>query len=218
MATFLDLGLLQHFAIIFPFLLVFVVTYAILTKFKVISEETSINALIAFAFAAMTLFSKPANALIITASPWFVVMFMFILFLILGFRLLGVRDTQIQHVMEMEFGAPHWIVIVIVALILIGSIGVVLGPGLLEDRFDASTPSITSNDAGSAAASAASKDTGNGASAGTGTQGPQFQKNVTDVLFHPKVIGFASLMLIVVFAIRTLMWVPPSSSGGGKEE
>src|SRR3989338_445925 len=132
MATFLDLGLLQHFAIIFPFLLVFVVTYAILTKFKVISEETSINALIAFAFAAMTLFSKPANALIITASPWFVVMFMLILFVILGFRLLGIKESKITDVMEKEFGAPHWLIIVMVGLIIIGSMGVVFGPGVLQ--------------------------------------------------------------------------------------
>ncbi len=211
MATFLDLGLLTHFAAIFPFLLVFVVSYAILVKFKVFSEENSINAIISFALAAMTLFSRPAQALIVTASPWFIVLFMMILFVILAYRLIGVRDEQITSVMESEFGAPHWFIIVIVALILIGSIGVVFGPGLLEDRVEPNIPGVPSVTPSSGASGAGA--------APPSAPNDQFTKNVTDVLFHPKVIGFASLMLIVVFAIRTLMYSPPaSSSGGGGEE
>jgi len=198
MATFLDLGLLTHFAIIFPFLLVFVVTYAILIKFKLVSEENSINAIIALAFASMTLFSKTANALIITASPWFVVMFMLILFVILGFRLLGISESKITGVMEKEFGTPHWLIIVMVGLIIIGSMGVVFGPGLLQGKLEPSATGPVVVD---------------GVGIAEGSEG-QFQANVADVLFHPKVIGFAALMLIVVFAIRTLMYESGSSSEG----
>ena len=198
MATFLDLGLLTHFAIIFPFLLVFVVTYAILIKFKIVSEENSINAIIALAFASMTLFSKTANALIITASPWFVVMFMLILFVILGFRLLGISESKITGVMEKEFGTPHWLIIVMVGLIIIGSMGVVFGPGLLQGKLEPSATGPVVVD---------------GVGIAEGSEG-QFQANVADVLFHPKVIGFAALMLIVVFAIRTLMYESGSSSEG----
>ena len=201
MATFLDLGLLTHFAAFFPFLLVFIAAYAILLKFKTFSEERSINAIIAFALASMTLFSRPAQVLITTASPWFVVLFMLILLVILAYRLIGVRESQIEKVMESEFGTPHWLIIVFVALILIGSLSIVFGPGLLEDKVEPSIPGVPA--------------TGTTTEAGTGTQ---FTRNVTDVLFHPKVIGFVALMLIVVFAIRTLMYGPPASGGSGKEE
>lgn len=192
MATFLDIGLLQHFSVIFPFLLVFVGSYALLLKLKLISEDKGINAIIALALASMTLLSDAAVQLITTASPWFVVLFMFLLFLVLIFRFMGVKEDTITGVMESGWEAPHWIILVIIILIVMGSIGVVFGPGLLEVREQPSQGQVINQ------------------TIPPGQTG-DFNQNIVNVAFHPKVVGLISLLLIALFAIRTLAYGKPGA-------
>lgn len=199
MATFLDIGLLGHFSIIFPFLLVFIVTYALLHKYKFVSEEKGVNALIAFAVACLTLFSKAATTLIFLVSPWFVIIFLFILFVLLAFRFMGTKADVIEDVMSKDFGPIHWVMIVVVALIALSAIGAIFGPGLLGEE-GAQTVTTTSTIGPENVALTANQ---------TATAG-QFQANVKNVLFHPKILGIAALLLIAVFAIRGLVYVKPT--------
>ena len=100
MATVLDLGLLQKFEIIFPFLLVFVIVYAILSSTKFLGENKGIHSLIALAMAIMILFSATTREIINVMSPWFVVLFIFILFVLLAFKLFGTTDEDIMGVLK----------------------------------------------------------------------------------------------------------------------
>jgi hypothetical protein len=193
MATFLDLGLLTHFAVIFPFLLVFVGGYALLQQLKVISEDKGINAIIALALASMTLFSKPALALIFVASPWVVVLFMFVLIFIIIFRFLGVEHDTIQNVMTKDWHTPHWVILILIVVIALGAGSIVFGPDLL--------------DAGSGAGPGGLPQEVTEPSPG---QTDNFEQNVVDVVFHPKLLGMLFLLLIALFTIRTLAF--------GKEE
>ncbi|MBW3012587.1 hypothetical protein KY325_04470 [Candidatus Woesearchaeota archaeon] len=203
MATFLDVGLFSHFAIIFPFLLIFLVTYAVLQKFKMLTEERGINAIIALAVACLTLFSKAATALVFFMSPWFVLLFIFILFLLLAFQLMGTKWETIVDVMSKKWFTPHWILIFLIAFILLAGIASVFGPGLLGQGPEAGvglvpTPIATLGGVPEVGANV----TGLPSSTAYGAA-------VQNVLFHPKVLGLAALAVIIAFAIRTLIHMPP---------
>ncbi|MBW2987290.1 hypothetical protein KY336_01955 [Candidatus Woesearchaeota archaeon] len=203
MATFLDVSLFSHVAIIFPFLLVFLVSYAILQRFKIITEERGINAIVALALACMTLFSKAATALVFFMSPWFVLLFVFLIFLLLGLQIMGIKWEIIQDVMTKKWTTPHWILIFLIAFILLAGVASVFGPGLVGEAPDASTgltpgPVATLGGVPEVAANA----TGLPSSSAYGAA-------VQNVLFHPKVLGLAALAVIIAFAIRTLIHIPP---------
>ena len=55
MATFLDLGLLNYFAVIFPALIVFVIVYAVFEKFKLLGENKTLHAIIAISMSFLVL-------------------------------------------------------------------------------------------------------------------------------------------------------------------
>jgi len=190
MATFLELGLLKHFIVIFPFLLVFVGTYAILTKVKILGEDKGINAIIAFAIASMFLFVQDAVTLLTVLTPWFILAIFVIFFMLLMFQFLGVDEKTIKEkVMEKEWGSPHWIIVAIVVIITIAGLSQVYGPRLAEveeqERVAAESKTVIID--------------------GEVVEQPvKFEGRVKDILFHPKVVGLILLLLIVVFAIRTL--------------
>jgi hypothetical protein len=93
MATPLDIGLLQNVGIIFPFLLVIVFVYALLTKTQVLGKDAhGLNAFIAFCLGVATLFSPIAVKTIQLMAPWFVLLVIFIIFLLLAFQTLGVEE------------------------------------------------------------------------------------------------------------------------------
>ena len=203
MATFLDLGLLGHFAIIFPFLLVFLGSYAVLLKLKVISEDKGINAIISLSLASMTLFSGSAVQLIFVATPWLVVAFMAIMALLVILMFMGVKEETIGNVMKSDWHTPHWIILIIVLLIFVGAASAVFGPSLAEEKVFTSSQRVSgAGDSGDINATGGSN---------------VFQQTVTTILFHPKVIGVIALLLIASFTIRTLASGPPESSGGGKK-
>ena len=78
MATFLEIGALRYFSIIFPALLVFVVVYALFEKLKILGENKSIHAIVAIVLAFMVLLIEDIANLINFISPWFVLMFIFV--------------------------------------------------------------------------------------------------------------------------------------------
>ncbi|MCK4521157.1 MAG: hypothetical protein KAU20_01195 [Nanoarchaeota archaeon] len=180
MATVLDLGLLQKFEIIFPFLLVFVIVYAILSSTKFLGENKGTHSLIALALAIMMLFSTTTREIINAMSPWFVVLFIFILFVLLAFKLFGTTDEDIMGVLK----NPKYSFIIwwVVALCLIIGIGAVtrttLGGGELNTT---TTESLHEGDVGSR---------------GTGA--------FESTMVNPKVLGLALILLIATFAIQKL--------------
>ena len=74
MVTFLETGLINYFAIIFPALLVFAVVFALLEKTKIVGENKGINAIIAIVLAFMVMLSANVAEIINYMAPWFVVL------------------------------------------------------------------------------------------------------------------------------------------------
>ena len=74
MATVLDIGLLQEFQIIFGWIFVFVLVYAVLELTKVLGENKGLNAIIGFTAATLFALSSQAVAIVTGMAPWVVVM------------------------------------------------------------------------------------------------------------------------------------------------
>ena len=83
MAAF-DVGLLENFVVIFPFLLVWVIVFGVLSSTKTFGDNKGIHAIIGLSLAFLFILSKNAVAAVNMASPWFVLLFLFIYFFFVG--------------------------------------------------------------------------------------------------------------------------------------
>lgn len=180
MVTPLDVGLLQRFDVVFPFLFVFVLTYAVLTRVEwLLKDKQFIALLAAFALAVMTLFSRIAVKTINRMAPWFVLLIIFGILFIVAFHAFGIQEKTIGDILtSKEHGTTfaNWVI----ALMLIIGLG--------------SLASVVSEEVGF-------------------TQLPEGGVSETGVaepvgfwatIFHPKILGFALIMLIAMFTISKL--------------
>lgn len=186
MVTVLDIGLVNYFSAIYPVLLVFALVFALLQKTKVIGESMGINATIAVVAAFMTLLSKTLVDIINFMVPWFVVVIIFFVLMILSFMTFGAKETDIASALKDK--TLQWTIIGIGILILVAAFGKVMGQTLTEQSFQAGVP-------GNATATI---------NAGTGVATPSFEQNIYATLFHPKVLGLIILFGVAIFAVAFL--------------
>ncbi len=139
MATFLDLGVLGFFGVIFTFLLVFVITYGFLVFIKPFGDKKNgLYAIIAAAFAILSITNDGIRNLISFMAPWyFVVIFVgfFILFILMMF---GLKHDQLKAGVSSEFRA--WPIIFAIAILLFGLAG-----SFGQDTLDAGKSETSSN-------------------------------------------------------------------------
>ena len=123
MATFLDIELLRNFQIVFPFLLIFCLTFGVLSYTKIFGDSKGLQSLIAIIFAFMSLFSDLVIQTINTAAPWFVLLLVFIVFLLVGFMVLGIKEADILEVLKSpSYSFINWWIAVFVIIIIAGSL------------------------------------------------------------------------------------------------
>ena len=181
MAVF-DVGLLENFVIIFPFLLVWVIVFGVLSSTKTFGDNKGIHAIIGLTLAFLFVLSKDAVAAVNFASSWFVLLFLFIIFTIMAFKAFGASDSDVMSVIKHpEFRyIGTWIGIFAVG-IMIASLSNVHGQRLLEEG----------------------NEEGITVQAGEGSVASgEFQENVWNTIFHPKVLGLIVMLLIASFTIR----------------
>ena len=182
MATFLDIELLRNFQVIFPFLLVFCITYGVIAYTKIFGENKGLQAMIAIIFAFMSLFSDIVTETINTSAPWFVLLLIFTVFLLMGFMVLGVKEADVMSLLKNpEYSFINWWIAAIVIIIIIGSLSHTLAqkkggyPPFIEDG------NFTEDD-------------------GVSKQESDFWQTI----FHPKVLGLLALLIIAFFTISKL--------------
>lgn len=183
MATVLDLGLIQTFDVIFPVLLVFALVFAVLQKTKVVGESVGINSVIAVVIAFMVLLSDTLVQMINFMVPWFVVVIIFFILLILVFQIFGAKEADLASAVKDK--AVYWTIIGIGIVILLAAFGNVLGQSFTEQAFQAGGGNVTASD-------------------GTGVASTSFEGSVTATLFHPKVLGMVIMFAIAIFAVAFL--------------
>lgn len=181
MATLLDFGNLQPFAQIFPFLLILIMTWAILMRIKPFDDKPAIAAIIAFALALMAMLSPIVRESINRMAPWFVLLFIIGIFILITYQTLGISEQSIVTVITNSEHSPTiiWLIIGVTAAIIIGSLTSVVSEqkGFLE---------LTK--------------TGQVGQAQQADEKTSFFKAVT----HPKVLGMAAILLIALFTIQSL--------------
>ncbi len=188
MASLLDVGLFENFATLFAMLFVFVMVYAILQSTKALGEHKGINAIIAFVVAIMLLLAPKVSQTIVLMAPWFVLMFIFIVFTLVIYRLLGADDADIKTAISGNKPTALYWIIIIAVIILIASLGKVYFTGEVDD--DRERPVIQLE---------------NRTTIQTGDVGGEPGENTFwATLFHPKVLGLIIVMLTGVFAISML--------------
>jgi len=182
MVSFLDLGLLEHFSVLFPVMFVFLVVFALLERFNFpIGGEKGrgINALIALTLAGILLFSKNSLNIVSLLAPWFVIGIVFLLLLFLLFMMFGVKEDQFLKVVREDKLVNLSVVIISIILLM----------GAIAKTFFAATPDGSG---------------GFGEAFVTGTAGSVGEAAFWLTLFHPKVLGVLFVLVIALFAVKLL--------------
>ncbi len=192
MATFLDLGLLEHFGVIFPLILVFVIVFALLEKSKLLGDNKGIHSLVALSIAIMMLFVPGVVKVFAIMAPWFVLIMMLILFFMITLIFLGVKTEKIVAYVSGDWYALHWFLLAIALIIFIGALASVYGGSMLP---------YSGGETGNMSAAA-------GGTTGVGTDTGDFNANVGRVIFHPKTIGLVFILLLGSLTIRLLAAKP----------
>jgi hypothetical protein len=186
MATFLDIGLFQHFKIIFPLLFVLVLIYALLEYTHFLGNNKAIHAFIALMFALMVSFSGIAIDSINNMAPWFVILFLFVIFSMLTFMSFGYKTEDIMSTLvRKDF---RWVLNIVGAVVLM----IVLGSVLSEV-----------SKRGGVGTYGSSNETAE-VTSGTSQQSDAFYKT----LFHPKVLGMVFVLLVMTFAVSKITAKP----------
>lgn len=187
MATFLDVGILENFSIVFVFLLIFTIVYGLLEVIGIFGKDKKgLSALVALSVGILIIISKAAVVMINFMTPWFIVLFLFIFFMIFAVRMFGVSETDTMNIIKDSRVYPY--LVVFGFLILIAGFSSAFGQSLLETgtgvEGDGDTDVILPGDI-----------------EGGSTKTTSFGSNVLNTLVHPKVLGFIALMLIALFTL-----------------
>ena len=202
------LSIVQGLGRLIPALLVLFVVYAILSFTQALGKNHFVQAIVALCVAALFLVSAKATSLISFMTPWFVVLFIFIIFILIAFKSMGVSDVQILSAMNNHRSIVIWI-ISLSALIGVLGLANVYGQGLLgkqpgyEDYTQNPDGTFTSPDGEiiqSIPVSSAQATSGSGTS--------DFSTNLTRTLFHPKILGFMAMGVIALFSIYFMTRMP----------
>ncbi len=121
MATILDVSLLKFFLPAFTFLLILVLSFAMLKKTTKFDDKLSWVA--AFSIAAIALFSGKTIELINFITPWFVVIFVFLFLVFISLMFWDEKPEKIWSTL----GGVNTIVIIGILILVIG-ISQVFGP------------------------------------------------------------------------------------------
>ena len=177
MVTFLDTSVLKAFDVVYAFLFVWALTFAIFHKIKFISQSNAVNALIATALSFIVILSRPIVEMINFMIPWFTVVIIMVVLLLLIFQIFGFKESDMATAVKDK--AVYWTLIGIALVIMFAAFSSVYGQSILE--------------AGQQARGEINE-----------TSTPGFQQSLFVTLFNPKVLGLIILFAIAVMTIALI--------------
>jgi hypothetical protein len=186
METFLDIGVLNYFSIIFPALLVFVIVYTILEKTKILGENKAMHAIAAIVAAFLVMLSKDIIAVINFGAPWFILVFVFLTLLLLIYRFMGASEADLTNVIKTD-KPIQWTIFAIGVIIVVASISHIYGQRLLEQA-PGEEEGVTVGDV----------------KAREEAEGVTYRGELYDAIFNPKMLGLIFIFLVAAFTIALL--------------
>ena len=189
MATFLETGALNYFSIIFPALLVFVIVYALLEKTKILGENKGLHAIAAIVAAFLVMLSGDIVQIINFGAPWFVLVFVFLVLLLLIYRFMGATEADLTKVIRTD-KPIQWTIFFIGLVIVIASISNIYGQRLLAQTEEyAVGENITVAEAREIIAE---------------EEGLTYRSELYKTFFSPKILGLIFIFLVATFTIALL--------------
>src|SRR3989344_2483541 len=116
MATFLDVGILENFSIVFAFLFVLVVMYGILSVTHMFKDNKALQGFVALLVAVIMLLMPKLNQVILLMVPWMTLIFIVMMMLFLAFKMFGATDHDFMSALKDNkglFWTVFWVFIVI---------------------------------------------------------------------------------------------------------
>lgn len=179
MSAVLQISVLKYFSLIFPALLVFVIVFALLEKTKVLGENKAVHAIIAIAIGFIVIVFEDVIDIINYMAPWFVLLFVFFVLLLVLYKMLGASDESIAGFFTKSKGIQI-LLVGIGLVILIAAIGHVYGQRMLP---------LTA---------------GGGVNVTAIGEPTTFKENILVTLFNPKILGVIFILVVAVAAIVLL--------------
>lgn len=189
MATFLDLGALAFFHRLWPFLLVLTVVYAVLSLVETFKDKKGVRAMIAFVMAVLASTYTIAWETINLATPWFVLLIFFFMFVLIAYQIFGIKQEHIVNVITGktpgEYGRTfaYW-VLALVLIITIGSLSSVISKEKTFSSLSGGNATVT---------------------VPVSQQPLTEQVGFFNTITNPKVLGMLLVMLIAFFTISNLV-------------
>jgi len=184
MATVLESGLLQNFSLIFSMVLVMAIVYGLLEVTKTLGENKALHGLIAFIIGMLLLVSPNVTKVISALVPWFTLMFVAIILILMTYKLFGATEKDFSAALKGD-KTIIWTIIIIAIIIIVGVFSQVYGQQVL--------PITTKTNV-----------SGSGTAVSSGTATTSFSHNVGATFFHPKVLGLLLIFLVAVFTVAIL--------------
>ncbi len=183
MVTFLDVGLVQYFHLVFAFLFVLALVYALLQKTGILGGKSiALSAILSVVVAFAVLLSDNAVRLITFIIPWFAVAIVFFVLLLLILQTMGLKEEKLPDVIKDK--TVYWTLIGVAIVIIFAGFGNVFGQSALEaQKSVGETTTVTTQD---------------------GTSTSVFEQNIYAILFHPKILAMIVLFAIAIFAVALL--------------
>ncbi len=200
MATFLDIGILKNFSIVFTWLLIYVVVFGFLEwKSPFGKDKKGFNVMVALAIAFLGILSSSARYFIEFVTPWFLVMAIVIFFILFIVRMFGLSDSGVEDIIKDNM-AHTWLIVLSIFIVLM-ALGASFGQQLLDTGTGAAPPVSPTAPIGSEVPSTPDQ-------LGTIQRGPtttpSFSENALQIFVHPKVLGMVFILLLATFTIYFL--------------
>ena len=217
MATVLDIGILENFSIVFAMVLVIAIVYGLLQFTKAFGGSKGLHILIAFIIGLLLVLTPDVTKIISTMIPWFTLLFIFIVFLLMAYKIFGATDADISGVLRTD-RTIVWVVIIIAIVIVIGSFSTVYGQRFLRQTVPGApvpaTPSTGTPSHPSYGAPAAPAQVAGMGVVTQPTATTSFSGNLAATFFHPKILGLIFLFLVAVFTVAIIA-IETTNCGGG---
>lgn len=184
MASVIDIGLLEGLKPLFIFLIVFAIIYGLLSGTRLLGSSKSIHAIIAFVIAIMSILFAKITQVISIMIPWFIILIIFVILVVVGLKASGVSDDAIVN--ASKDSSVYWTILIIALIIVVGSLSTVFGQQELNVTAK-NTTQLTFGD-----------------EAEVTTNTDDFEHNVKATFYHPKVLGFILFILIGLLTVSQL--------------
>ncbi len=112
----------------FIFIFIFAILYALISKIELFGENKAVHVLIAFSTSLLVIFIPETKALINFMTPWFVILIILIVFMLLAVMALGIKHTEITDWLKNVSPGTTSAVVIIVLILFLFAVYKVFGP------------------------------------------------------------------------------------------